>query len=355
MDKTYFCIGVMSGTSLDGIDVVYVKFTSGEKYGYEILKSQTYSYSKKWISLLNDAFNKESKELNLLHKSYGEFTGKIIAKFIKAYAISSVDFIASHGHTIFHRPDEGYTLQIGCGEKIAAVTEQKVVYDFRTEDVALGGQGAPLVPIGDELLFSEYDYCLNLGGFANVSYNNKGNRIAFDICPANIVMNYFTRQIGKEYDNKGELASIGYVNSKLLKVLNEDPFFKLKFPKSLGFEFVQKNVLPIIKTYNIELEDILRTYVEHVAIQISVILGNQKKSKTLVTGGGVYNEFLLERIRFHSKSKLVVPKNNLIEFKEALIFAFLGLRKIENKVNCLRSVTGAVKNHSSGKIAVFQV
>ncbi|MDG1806032.1 anhydro-N-acetylmuramic acid kinase [Flavicella sp.] len=350
MQKTIYGIGVMSGTSLDGMDVVYVKFENDGIYHYEIIYSETYAYPKNWLESLKTAFHKKPEDLKELDSLYGVYIGEVVNAFIKYFEIEKVDLIASHGHTIFHKPEEGFTMQIGCGKEIAKITNKKVVYDFRTQDVELGGQGAPLVPIGDKLLFSEYDFCLNLGGFANVSFEKNKQRIAFDICPVNIVMNYFTREIGKEFDDKGELASIGYINSKLLKRLNEDPFFKLNYPKSLGFEFVEKNVLPIIKEYNLETEDILRTYVEHVSIQIANIVGENKSSKTLVTGGGVYNDFLLERIRYHSTSTFVIPENKLVEFKEALIFAFLGLLRVEGKVNCLKSVTGANNDHSSGAI-----
>ena len=350
MQKTIYSIGIMSGTSLDGIDVVYVKFENDGTYHYNIIFSETYAYPDHWSKLLKEAFHKRPEELKELDILFGRYIGEIVNSFIESFKIEKVDLIASHGHTIFHKPEEGFTLQIGCGKEIAKVTNTKVVYDFRTQDIELGGQGAPLVPIGDKLLFSEYDFCLNLGGFANVSFEKNEYRIAFDVCPVNIVMNYFTRQIGKEFDNKGKLASLGYVNSKLLERLNDDPFFKLNYPKSLGFEFIEKNVLPIIKEYNLEIEDILRTYMEHVALQIANIVSGNKSSKTLVTGGGVYNDFLLERIRYHSTATFVIPENKLVEFKEALIFAFLGVLRVEGKVNCLQSVTGAKKDHSSGLV-----
>ncbi|MFC2128023.1 anhydro-N-acetylmuramic acid kinase [Bacteroidota bacterium] len=296
--------------------------------------------------------NNQKNELEVLHKEYGAFLGDLIASFIEEFSILKIDFVASHGHTIFHKPEEGYTLQIGCGKEISKITQTKVVYDFRSQDVALGGQGAPLVPIGDKLLFSEYEYCLNLGGFANVSFDHDGQRKAFDICPVNIVMNYYTRKIGLEFDDQGLLALQGNVNKKLLSQLNEDPFYKLPFPKSLGFEFVKENVLPLIDSYKLPLKDVLRTYVEHVAIKISEVLAQNELAKALVTGGGAYNEFLIGRIQELTKTELMIPSKELIEFKEALIFAFLGVLKIEGKNNCLKSVTGASKDHSSGVIVI---
>ena len=236
----------------------------------------------------------------------------LVLKFKKEFEIDRVDFIASHGHTIFHKPEEKYTLQIGCGKEIASTTKTKVVNDFRTQDVALGGQGAPLVPIGDKLLFSEFDYCLNLGGFANISYEEEGIRKAYDICPANIVLNHYCNLIEKKYDDKGELAASGEINLQLLEKLNADPFYKLRYPKSLGFEFVVSNVFPEIEKFQLKIQDILRTFVEHIALQISLEIKplgeNFKKATLLITGGGVYNEFLMSRIGSLSKVDIKIPE-----------------------------------------------
>lgn len=350
MSNTSYCIGLMSGTSLDGLDVVYVKLSNGEKYKYQIIESCTYSYSSKWIVDLKSAFDKEPSQLELLDKLYGRYLGELVNVFIEEKNIKKIDFIASHGHTIFHKPNEGFTLQIGDGKEIAKVTGQKVVYDFRTQDVSLGGQGAPLVPIGDELLFNEYDYCLNLGGFANVSFEKNKERLAFDICPVNIVMNHYMNAIGKDYDDKGSLASSGKINNELLSRLNDDPFYKLDHPKSLGFEFVKENVIPLLDSFEIELKDLLRTFVEHVAIQIGEVVNKNKKTSLLVTGGGTYNRYLLDRIDAISNAKITVPDKKIVEYKEALIFALLGFLKINGAVNCLKCVTGATENHSSGVI-----
>lgn len=348
MNKTSYCIGIMSGTSLDGVDLVYVELTSGEKYDYKIIYSKTYEYSTEWISKLKGAFEKEPSELTVLNKTYGVYLGELVNDFIKENKIEKIDFIASHGHTVFHKPDEGYTLQIGSGNEISKITKQKVVFDFRTQDVDLGGQGAPLVPIGDALLFPDFDYCLNLGGFANVSYAEEGIRKAFDICPVNIVMNYYMNQIGKSFDDKGQIAKTGKVDQELLEKLNSDTFYQLPHPKSLGFEFVKKNVIPLIDSFDLELKDILRTFLEHTAIQISKVI--KKEGKFLATGGGTYNDFLMKRIGQLTVTKFVIPSRELLEFKEALIFALLGLLKIEGKNNCLKSVTGASSDHSSGKV-----
>lgn len=338
----------MSGTSLDGVDLVYVRFDVSEGYSYKIICAETIPYSHLWKKKLQEAFYFNKQELQQLSKEYALLLSKLILDFIQNNDIRKADFIASHGHTIHHKPEIGYTLQIGNGQTIFKQTKLKTICDFRTQDVQLGGQGAPLVPIGDAILFSEYDYCLNLGGFANISFDDNGKRLAFDICPVNIVMNYFANKLGVLYDDKGQIAKSGSLNKTLLKELNALAFYQLTTPKSLGFEFVQQTVFPIINKYTISIRDILRTYVEHIAMQIALKV---KEEKTLfVTGGGVFNTFLIERIAFHAKAKIVLPDAVTANFKEALIFAFLGLRKLENKVNCLQSVTGASQNHCSGKV-----
>ena len=346
--NTIFSIGLMSGTSLDGIDLVYVKFDKTNYHDFQILEAETVSYSKDWKSILQKALHYSDKKLKDLDVSYGYLLADKILNFIKKYNIKKIDFIASHGHTILHQPEKGITLQIGCGETIANKTKLKVVYDFRTKDVEVGGQGAPLVPIGDELLFSNFDYCLNLGGFSNISFKQNSQRIAFDICPVNIVLNHYVNKLGRAFDDKGKIASTGKVNKQLLAQLNAISFYKEKPPKSLGLEWVQKHIFPLIDNQEGNISSILATFTEHIAMQIGKVLYNN--DSVLVTGGGVFNSFLMQRIQFHAKNNLNLPSKKLINFKEALIFSFLGLLKTQGKINCLQSVTGASKNHSSGKI-----
>lgn len=353
MKQNWNVIGLMSGTSLDGIDLVFTSFIKENKtYSYKILNSETISYSLEWEDKLRNAFYLSKAEIAKLNVEYGVYLGETINSFIKKYSLKNIDFIASHGHTIFHKPDEGYTLQIGDGEQLSKTTNLKVVCDFRTQDVELGGQGAPLVPIGDKLLFSEYNYCLNLGGFSNISFEQKKQRIAFDICPVNIVLNYYVKQLGFNYDNKGEIAKTGSINIDLLNDLNNLNFYKMPIPKSLGFEFVETTIIPLIDSYKLSIKDILRTFVEHIAQKIVEQLENTSTKKMLVTGGGAYNLFLIDLIKSKTMCVLVIPEKSLVDFKEALIFAFLGVLKLNNEVNCLQSVTGATKDHSSGKIYI---
>ena len=348
--KEVFAIGVMSGTSLDGIDLVYVKFLKKEYSFFEIIHTETVSYTKEWKQVLKQAILLSSKELLDLDVIYGKHLGSVLVNFISNYKITEIDFIASHGHTILHQPEEGITLQIGSGSEIAKITQQKVVSDFRTQDVNLGGQGAPLVPIGDELLFSKYDFCLNLGGFSNVSFKKESKRIAFDICPVNIVLNHYANKIGLEYDVDGIIASEGELNRSLLEKLNTLAFYNKEAPKSLGLEWVQQEIFPLIDAIEEDVASVLRTFVAHIAIQISKII--KDSDSVLITGGGVFNSFLMQEIENYSNIKIVQASDTLINYKEALIFALLGVLKIDNQINCLKSVTGAHKNHSSGVVCL---
>jgi len=339
----------MSGTSLDGVDLAEIIFSEeNNKISFEIRKTQTVPYSKEWIFKLKNGINYSEKELKVLNSEYTVLLGNIIQTFISENKIENIDVVSSHGHTILHQPQNDFTLQIGNLPEITQIVNQKVVCDFRVQDVELGGQGAPLVPIGDRLLFSEYDYCLNLGGFSNISFEEKGKRIAYDISPVNTVLNFYANKLGFEYDNKGELSKGGTFHKTLFDRLNSLEFYQKKHPKSLGFEFVKDVIFPITENY--ETQEVLRTFTEHIAFQIS---GNirQKKSKLLITGGGAYNHFLIDRIRYYLPgTEIVIPNKKIVEYKEALIFALLGYLKLQDRINVLSSVTGAEHNHSSGVV-----
>lgn len=349
--ESYQVIGVMSGTSLDGIDLVHLQLTiSSGKWSYQILECATIPYSNDWVSKLKSAVNFSELELIQLNLDYTDYLGNTIKKFIEDYKIDAIDAVCSHGHTILHQPQNGITLQIGNLPKIATISTKTVVCDFRIQDVELGGQGAPLVPIGDRLLFSEYDYCLNLGGFSNVSFEEKGKRIAFDISPVNTVLNFYANQLGLEYDDKGKIAKSGKLVHDLLNELNGLDYYQKAYPKSLGFEFVKEIVLPLLEKYAVSVEDKAHTFVEHIAIQTNYSLP-KKEGKLLITGGGAYNYYLIERLQFHlPKMKLIIPDAKTLEYKEALIFGLLGVLKLRNEINVLKSVTGAKHDHSSGKV-----
>jgi len=343
-------IGLMSGTSLDGLDIVYVEFDKNELKNFDIIHSETIKYSSEWESKLRNGIHENTQELVELDVEYAVLLSELIERFIKKNKISEIDFIASHGHTILHKPEEGYTLQIGNGQLISEKTNQKVICDFRTQDVNFGGQGAPLVPIGDELLFSEFDACLNLGGFANISYKRNNERIAFDISPVNIVLNHYVQKLGFGFDDEGKVAAKGKIDQELLNQLNQLSFYKKEHPKSLGLECVQEQIFPLIDSFELSVPTILRTFAEHIAIQISDSLKGRKD--VLVTGGGVFNSFLMGRISFLSSAKVIIPSEEIINYKEALIFAVLGLLRSDNQVNCLSSVTGSKRDHSSGVVFI---
>lgn len=344
---TYFVLGLMSGTSLDGLDIAHIELKFAYKqWRYQILHAETIDYSKEWQERLKGSIHLENTALDSLDKSYSIYLAKQTEKFISENKITQLDLISSHGHTVKHRPDLGYTIQIGNLPEFGNAFDMPVICDFRTQDVALGGQGAPLVPIGDKLLFSEYEYCLNLGGIANLSTEQNEHRIAYDIGAANIVLNYYANQLGQEYDIGGKLAASGNLNTALLDTLNQLEYYDQAPPKSLGREWVDEQVFPILNASQLEAKDILHTYTLHIVKKINVAI--KKGSRVLVTGGGAYNDFLLQNL--DSKIKWIVPKDELVEYKEALIFGLLGVLRYRKQVNCLKSYTGANKNHSSGKL-----
>ena len=343
----------MSGTSLDGLDIAYCEFyIVDNKIDYSIPKAVTINYTQEFKDKIIACENMSGQELYKFSCFLGHYFGQQAYKFLNDNNLE-VDFVASHGQTIFHQPNNGFTVQIGDLSSLAAEVKHKVIGDFRSLDVALGGQGAPLVPIGDKLLFSDYQSCLNIGGFSNISYDKRNKRIAFDICPSNIVLNYLASLLDKQYDKDGNIAKVGKINKDLLKRLNDIPYYKSKKKYSLGKEWLNENVMPILNDYilnesdkKLNLEDILATYTEHIAIQIA----KQIKGRTLITGGGAKNKFLIDKIKQKTNNEIIIPDDKIIDYKEALIFAFLGLRRLREECNCLASVTGAIKDSCSGAI-----
>ncbi|MFH1321629.1 MAG: anhydro-N-acetylmuramic acid kinase [Bacteroidota bacterium] len=368
--KQYNVIGLMSGTSLDGVDMAYCRFSrlnDNSEWRYEIVEAKTIKYNSKWIKKLQNLELQNALKFVQTHVEFGHYLGGITNNFINENNLN-VDFISSHGHTVFHQPGKtarsavhssfGVTSQIGDGAAITAKCNLPVVCDFRSLDVALGGQGAPLVPVGDKLLFPEYDLCLNLGGFANVSFDKDGKRIAFDICPVNIVLNKLVKEIpdklnteGIDYDDKGNIAASGKINNDLLKELNQISFYQKSPPRSLSKEWCTGFFFPVIEKYDIPVRDKLRTVCEHIAVQINKISQSSAVNcRMLITGGGVYNVLLINRIKALSNYQIIIPEKNIIDFKEALIFAFLGVLRMRNEINCLKSVTGALKDNIGGAI-----
>ena len=342
----YRAIGLMSGSSLDGLDIAFAEFQEqGGKWSYEILKTGCYAYSDEWTAKLQQAIHLSARDYQLLHAEYGHYLGHQVNAFIDENRLQyKVAVIASHGHTTFHMPGQKMTAQLGDGAAIAAETQLPVVTDLRALDVAFGGQGAPIVPIGEKLLMNEYSYFLNIGGIANISVNDNPY-IAFDICPANRVLNMLANDVGKSYDDGGMIAASGVVNTTLLEKLNDLSYYKLPPPKSLANDFGTDIIYPMIKELGCKTEDALRTYTEHIAYQVKQAMTNSNipnpGSRLLVTGGGAFNQFLIQRLSEQLKESgiaVIVPDADLVNYKEALIMAFIGVLRWRQENNVLASV-----------------
>ncbi len=348
--NSVYAIGLMSGTSLDGLDIAYCEFVyKNKKWSFKILQAETVKYPLALSKKLAQAHLLDALTFWKLHVAFGRYCGNSAKKFIEKYKCNA-KLIASHGHTIFHQPKNGFTCQIGDGSQIAAITGIDTVCDFRSKDLALNGQGAPLVPIGDQLLFPETDACLNIGGIANISFHINNKMHAFDICPANMVFNYYAQLKGEKMDKNGDWARKGKINLTLLNSLNQLAFYKNTTTKSLGREWVFEKVIPIIDKKEKIFENKLHTAVEHAAIKIADVINKYKLKRILVSGGGAYHLYLIERIQHFASGQLIIPDKRIIEFKEALVFAFLGTLRIQEKTNCLKSVTGAITDNCGGAI-----
>jgi len=379
----YRAIGLMSGSSLDGLDIAFVEFhENAGKWSFQLIKADCIEYNNEWIEKLKKSTSLSAKDYQLLHVEYGHFLGQQLNHFIEKNNLHfQVALIASHGHTTFHLPAKKMTAQLGDGAAIAAETKLPVVTDLRSLDLAFGGQGAPIVPIGEKLLWNEYDFFLNIGGIANISMNSESDSgygyIAFDICPANKVLNMLAQQTGKEFDEEGKLAALGSVIPDLLEKLNALDYYKLEYPKSLANEFGTEVIYPLILdsvpfpimigSTGSRIQDAMRTYIEHIAMQIenAIVLLNNNKSKTqnlpvgrqgqklLVTGGGAFNTFLMERLSYRLKEtaiEIIVPELQLVKFKEAIVMALIGVLRWRQEYNVLSSVTGAERNSIGGAL-----
>jgi anhydro-N-acetylmuramic acid kinase len=370
----YRVIGIMSGSSLDGLDIVFTELhENGGKWNYEIVNAACYSYPGEWTEKLRSAISLNAFDYQLLHTEYGHYIGQQVNRFIEENELHyKAALISSHGHTTFHIPAKKMTAQLGDGASIAAETGLPVVTDLRSLDIALGGQGAPIVPIGEKLLLGNYDYFLNLGGIANISFTGNlsanSGYIAFDVCPANRVLNMLAYETGKEFDEEGLLASYGTIQEELLKKLNSLDYYSQPYPKSLANDFGTDTVYPMIKNAGINVNDALATYVEHIAIQIekAITTSNNNSllpaphsrlptpdSRLLATGGGVFNTFLVERISNHLQSlniELTIPDENLVKYKEALIMALIGVLRWRQEYTVLSSVTGTTRDSIGGAL-----
>jgi anhydro-N-acetylmuramic acid kinase len=368
----YKVIGLMSGSSMDGLDIAFVNLqhTAG-KWSYEIEKTACYPYDLGWTARLKNASGLSAKDYLLLHADYGHLLGQMVNRFIESNGLEyNVQLIASHGHTVFHMPGQQMTAQLGDGAAIAAETSVHVISDLRAMDLALGGQGAPIVPIGEKLLLGDYDLFCNIGGIANLSAHyeeekgNGGTYLAFDVCPANRVLNMLAQETGQEFDRNGGMAEKGILHKDLLERLNRFSYYEQPFPKSLANEFGTHEIFPLVRQWGIPAEDALRTCVEHIALQITRgiqhLLGvgqlagaSNGQGRLLVTGGGAHNTFLIHRLTENLGSlpvQLVIPEKTLIDFKEALVMALIGALRWREEENVLASVTGARRDSVGGAV-----
>lgn len=350
MDNECIVLGIMSGTSLDGIDLALCRFIiQDRRWEYEILEAETVPYETSLKEKLSGSIWSNAAEFVELDTELGRVIGRECLKFISKTKIEP-HYIASHGHTVFHQPQRGITTQIGNGAVIAALTGVTTICDFRSTDVALGGEGAPLVPVGDDLLFSSYDGCLNLGGFSNISFHAGGKRKAFDISPCNLPLNFLSGRLGYEFDCDGKTAASGKINEPLFMALNGLAFYATEPPRSLSAEWLHDCFLPVVDSFKLNTADLLCTVTEHIAFQIARELGLIEGIRILTTGGGAKNGYLIQRIRHLTSKEIIIPEERIVDYKEALVFAFLGCLRMRNEINCYSSVTGADRDSCSGTV-----
>lgn len=357
MPMLYRVIGLMSGSSLDGLDICFAELQhEGGKWGAVIKQAECVPYDDVWAQKLQAAINLPALDYALLHTAYGHWLGKAVNDFVAKHSLDyQVQFIGSHGHTTFHRPDALMTAQVGDGAAIAAETGLPVVSDLRALDVALGGQGAPIVPIGESLLFSDYSIFLNLGGIANISFKTENGFIAYDVCPANRVMNITAAKAGKEYDAGGAMAALGKINEVLLQQLNALDYYAQPYPKSLANDFGVSTVYPLIESAKLSFYDEARTMVAHIVHQLKIAVAGQniREQKMLVTGGGAFNTFLVAELNnalSEYNIEVVVPDAQIVQYKEALIMGLMAVLRWRQEYNVLPTVTGASRASIGGAL-----
>ncbi len=354
----YKVIGLMSGSSLDGLDIVFTELQEAAgRWNYEIIKSACIEYDETWQKKLRGAIDLHALDYQLLHTEYGSFIGKKINEFIGLNNLQhKVNLVSSHGHTTFHLPEKKMTHQLGEGAAIASETRLPVVSDLRSMDIAFGGEGAPIVPMGEKLLLTDFNYFLNLGGIANLAIHRENTVIAFDVCAANRVLNMLAEEKGAAYDDGGKIAAGGKINIDLLEKINSLKYFGLAYPKSLANSFGTDIVFPIIKSFEIKTEDALSTFTEHICIQIKKSLEpftQNEIQKLFITGGGAFNTFLIETLRKHLEEinfEIHIPEDDIVKYKEALIMALLGILRWREQYTILSSVTGASRNSIGGAL-----
>lgn len=359
--NTYHVIGVMTGSSLDGIDLAYTKISvENNQYSYEVLITECLPLPQKWKLRIEQLVMQNAVTYLKTSAFFGHFLGERIAEFIDTHQLKEqLDFIASHGQTVFHQPENLFTSQIGDGAAIARKTGFPVICDFRSIDVALGGQGAPVAPIADRLFFPDYKLFLNLGGIANIAVKIHDKFIAFDITAANLALNKVAKLKGADYDHDGNIAANGEIDAKLFEELNGSWYYEKDYPKSLSGGWVSKVMLPTLSRHNISVENKMRSIVEHIAHQINESMKKieqkenvqfSKNDKMLATGGGAFNKFLIKRIEEVIPVSITIPDEQTIKFKESILMALMGVLRVRGEANCIASVTGAERDAIGGAI-----
>lgn len=360
---TYRTIGVMSGSSLDGLDIAYCEITekNPDEWEYRFIHTECIPFPPKWKLRLEKLVLQNAVTYIKTHTFLGHYMGEVIAAFIERHNIAhELDFISSHGQTIFHQPENSFTSQIGDGAAMAAKTGFPVICDFRTTDVALGGQGTPIAPIANKCFFPKYRYFLNLGGIANIAAKTAdGSYVAFDIVAVNLALNRLAGTLGMDYDEDGKIAASGKLHPELMEELKGSWYYAKEYPKSLSGGWVTKVMNPVLDRFKTPIEDKLHTAVELIAFQIAASLNDiaQREGITYnptdilyVTGGGAFNKYLMERIQAHAPITVLVPDAQTVEFKEALLVALMGVLRVSNNINCLSSVTGSQRDNIGGSI-----
>ena len=355
MISVYHGIGLMSGTSLDGIDLAYCRFEQSEEgWSFELVHAETVDMDPKWHDRLVCLPDQDAVTYAKTHVYFGHYLGQVTADYIKRNGLKP-QFVASHGQTIFHQPEKNFTSQIGDGETFVSYLDCPLVCNFRNKDVALGGQGAPLVPFGEKYLFPENRLFLNLGGFSNLTVGE----IAFDVCACNMALNWLVKNIDPnlKYDEDGKIAFSGQLDEGFLAALNALDYYAADPPKSLGAEWFEASLLPILVHYDLPVPDKLRTYTHHIALQVAAAVDTMEETgdELMVTGGGAHNSFLMEEIGAELKKVGVSLKSvdpMVVDYKEAIIFAFLGLNTLLGNANVLPSVTGARRGAPGGSVHV---
>lgn len=363
MLKTYHAIGLMSGSSLDGLDIAYCRLDWDGKAlsSWELLEAETLAFSDLWVRRLVALPQQNALTFAQSDIYFSYYMGELLNAFIKKQNIKQIDFVASHGHTVFHDPARRFSIQIGNGNALAATVGKTVICDFRMQDVAMNGEGAPLAPLADAYLFPGYDYYMNIGGIANISAKCSDRWVAYDFAPANQVLNFLAEKSDLKFDKDGEIARAGNVNAELLDSLQKLNFFGKEYPKSMSNEWIRTEVLPLFKGSGRSLEDQMRTAVELIVSTsfdaIALIQRQENKqsvsSEMLMSGGGCHNLFLVEKLKEKLSElniEVQIPKKDIIDFKEAMLVALLGMFRLNAIPNSIPEVTGAKKATVNGGV-----